>query len=427
MDACSGSAYVATAHIANIFKSEGFVELQEKEIWKLEKLGKYFVRRNESAIIAFAVGGEYEVGNGFTIVGAHLDSPSLKLKPNAFKKENSLNTLRCEVYGGGIWQTWFDRDLGVSGRVLTENNGKIQNVPISIKEPLYRIATCAPHLDKRYPKGFTINKETELPAIGLSKEDLMELIQSKVGGDRIIETDLYLCDIQKANLLGVNDEFVVSQGLDDLICSYGAVFGTINACQQESFQKNKNVLMSCIFDFEEIGSMSRRGADSVMLPNLMDRISGCFYTKGNFVQLNQIGKHKTIVLSTDVGHATHPNYNGKGESSHPVYMNKGLVFETSCSYDLMGDINVLHIMELLAKNVDVHFQITVKKQEKGGGGSTIGPMISSRTGLNVIDFGVPLLSMHSIREVAGVDDVETLRKIIQETMEHFYDHQTSLQ
>ncbi|KAL7717538.1 aspartyl aminopeptidase [Entamoeba marina] len=431
MNQCKGSAYNAVEYIAQIFKDNGFIEIKEQEEWKLEKLGKYFLIRDDSTIFSFAIGGQYEIGNGFTIVGAHLDSPSLKLKPNPFQKSQGMNLIKCETYGGGVWQTWFDRDLSICGRVIIEDKNQLKNVPVRLTEPLYRICTCAPHLDKRYVDGFKINKETELPAVGLSEEDLMKKLEEEVKAP-IIAYDLFLYDTMKANVLGTNDEFVTAQGLDNLICSYGAVHGVINAASSSNLQNNKNVLVCAVFDVEEVGSMNRHGANSVMLPSIVNRIATCFSpeiislgSQGLSQQL-QIGNSKTIVLSTDVGHAQHPNYTDKQESNHSVYMNEGLVIELNCGQHLLGDKNVLNIIDTIAKNVNVTIQRTVKKQEKGGGGSTIGPKIAAHAGYNVIDFGIPLLAMHSIREIGGVKDVDSLLRLVQETMETFSNYENEL-
>ncbi|EKE42866.1 hypothetical protein ENUP19_0079G0014 [Entamoeba nuttalli] len=426
LENCSGSAFNAVEHIKQLFLDNNFQLLKENNLWNLEKGKKYFIIRDDATIFAFAIGGKYEIGNGFIIAGAHLDSPSLKLKPNPFKESEELNLVSCETYGGGVWTTWFDRDLGICGRVVVEEEGQFKSIPIVIKEPLYRIATCAPHLDKRYPKGFIIDKETELPAIGLSEKELLELIQERIGNKSIITYDLYLCDIQKPSLLGMNKEFVVGQGLDNLICSYGAIYGMVRSSKDELLEENCNILMSCIYDDEEIGSTNRRGANSVMLPNIMKRIAYCFNDEKGIEERIQIGESKSIVLSTDVGHAAHPNYPDRTDDKHPVYMNHGLVIETNCSQQLLGDSNVFAIMSKLGEEVGVKFQRTVKRQEKGGGGSTIGPKIASHTGLNVIDFGIPLLSMHSIREIGGISDVDSMTRLVAEVMKSFWKYQNSL-
>nr|BAN42517.1 hypothetical protein, conserved [Entamoeba invadens] len=424
LNSCRGSPFNVCAGVSSVLQSHGFVQLSESAPWSLQRGGKYFYIKDLTTVCAFAVGGNYEVGNGFSIVGSHTDSPSLKLKPNPFDKSNELDLVRCELYGGGNWPSWFDRDLGVCGRVITQDGETLKNAIVKIEEPIYRICTCAPHLDKRYGKGFVIDKETELPAIGLSEQDLMEKLSTQVNGT-IVGMDLYLYDIDPISLSGVSKEFITGQGLDNTTSVYADLFGLLEATSEESLKALPNVLMAIFFDNEEVGSTNRRGANSAMTEKVVRRICSCFDMSPDFEQKVMVGESKTFVLSNDVNHASHPNYIETSEKRHLVYMNSGIVFETNANQKLLCDSIDFKIVSEIAKISDVKLQKLVAKQGLLGG-STIAPKMASSTGFHVIDCGVPLLAMHSIREIGGVFDILGLTNLVRDALLHLHEHQALL-
>ena len=336
-----------------------------------------------------------------------------------------LPMIGFETYGGGIWQTWVDRDLGLVGRVIIEENGQYKNVVIDKRVPLFRIPSCAPHLDKRYTKGYNINLETELKAVGMSEEELDEMLHEIVGKDtKIFARDLYLVSCEPPKLLGLEKEYYVSQGLDNLVCTFPSLMALIEQCND--LDENPNVLMGCYFDVEEIGSCNRRGASSVMLKNIQERIVSCFCNSFNLNELIKIGDSKTIVISADVNHASHPNYPLTYEKNHPVYLDGNPVTKVECSQYLLSDNNLLILLKQLAEEVDVKIQVCVKPQDSGEAGSTIGPHIARYTGFNVIDTGVPLLGMHSLREMASSKSVEKFQKLISNIYKKFHENESCL-
>ena len=254
---------------------------------------------------------------------------------------------------------------------------------------------------------------------------MKELICERIGlekKEQILSYDLYLCDCQPGNLLGIHNEFVVGQGLDDLSCSYGNLYGFLDACQSD-ISELPTILLSVFYEGEEVGSVSRRGAHSVFLPTIMERIASCFsIDKSEFIQMKDIGESKSFLLSLDVGHANHPNLSNHIEKNQKIYMNRGLYTEQNSKMDLILDQRDLVTIQEIAKKADVPIQIGVKKQEGGGGGSTIGPHIASFTGLVVVDLGVPMLSMHSAREVSGSKDTEYLRTFVKNTFLHYHEY-----
>ena len=234
--------------------------------------------------------------------------------------------------------------------------------------------------------------------------------------------DLYLCDCQQANLMGINNEFVVGQGLDDLCCSYGNLYGLLDV-KKEDIENIPNIIVSVFFDGEEVGSRMRQGAQSVFVPSVLDRITSCFATdRSEYVQMKEIGYSKSLVLSMDVGHANHPNQGGHIEKNSKIYMNQGLYTEQNSRCDLVFDNHVFVVVNEMGKKANVPFQVNVKKQEGGVGGSTIGPLIAHFSGMNVIDFGIAMLAMHSIREICGLKDVEYLRTFAKYAFEHFHEY-----
>lgn len=282
----------------------GYKEIKESDVWNLENGHKYFFTRNGSSIVAFIVGKNYESGKGgFSIIGAHTDSPCPKLKPNSKKGKVGYDQVGVQLYGGGLWHTWFDRDLGVAGRIVIKNNkGFLEERLVNLSDPILRIPSLAIHLDRSTNDSFKFNNEVHMtPILGLSITDainntnsntdsndndndisiksriapgLLETIadEIKVSQDSIVDFELSLYDVQKSVIGGLRKEFIYSARLDNLMMSYCSLKALLNSSEQ-SINQDSNIRLIVLFDNEEIGSTSAYGAASNLLESTLKRLS----------------------------------------------------------------------------------------------------------------------------------------------------------
>ncbi|XP_071826336.1 aspartyl aminopeptidase-like [Apostichopus japonicus] len=326
------SPYHVVAECRKSLCDAGFVELKERDSWNIKPFQKYFVTRNQSSIVAFAVGGQYKPGNGFSIVGAHTDSPCLKVKPNSKKTKSGYLSVGVECYGGGIWHTWFDRDLTIAGRVLLKDeNNHITHRLVHVKKPILRVPNIAIHLFREYNTKFAPNKETEMvPIIAIAAQQELEKTSRYNGNtnnnvthlqeikhhplfvkllcdeleckpEQIMDFELCLTDTQPATIGGALDEFIFSPRLDNQVNCFCALTGLIQSCKDGSFEIDPNVRMMLLFDNEEVGSESAQGAGSSLTEWLMRRLAG----EGNKFEE---AIPKSLLISADQAHAVHPNY-----------------------------------------------------------------------------------------------------------------------
>lgn len=425
----------------------GFVQLSKRKAFateepKIQPGGKYYYTVNKSALVAFAVGPKYKKGNGFKIIGGHTDSPNLKIKPLS-KRLNGAGCVQLgvETYGGGLWHTWFDRDLGLSGRVLVKNTSTSMVTQRLIKimdRAVCRISTLAIHLASAEERtAFKVNKEDHLsPIIAtelLTKEIEAQLTGSKTNGnphevwaaghepllmklvkeelklsedEQIVDFELNLFDIQPACLGGVEKEFLNSGRLDNLATCFVAVESLLE--HVKTFDDDEDISMIALFDHEEVGSESLPGAGSPILSEALKRISTALLQGENIEAPDLYGMtvRKSFMLSVDQAHAHHPNYASKHEQSHKPHMNSGMVIKNNANQRYTSySISKYVFRELCAMApLKLPVQEFVIRQDCGCG-TTIGPLVSSSTGIRCIDVGMSQLSMHSCREVMGVIDL----------------------
>ncbi|KAG0763378.1 hypothetical protein G6F57_008023 [Rhizopus arrhizus] len=424
----SPSPFHATHEASQLLIAAGFKEIKERESWKIERKGKYFFTRNGSAIVAFVVGGQYKPGNGFSIVGAHTDSPCLKLKPISKKEKSGYLEVGVQLYGGGIWHSWFDRDLSVAGRVLVEQvDGTFKHTLVKVDRPILRIPTLAIHLDRTANDGFTFNKEVQLAPIlatatkaqltGITADEGVEADEShhpllirilademKVKASQIRDFELAVYDTQKSTVGGACNEFIFSPRLDNLEMSFCSIKALIAS---EAIESDKNIRMAALFDNEEIGSQTAHGADSNLLPVTLQRLANTEVIDCENVSSTAFEEavHKSILISADMAHAIHPNYAEKHEENHRPQMHKGTVIKVNANQRYATTAVTSLVLKELAKKHKIPIQEFVVRNDSPCG-STIGPMLSAKLGLRTVDVGNPQLSMHSIRETGGTDDVK---------------------
>lgn len=461
----SPTPYHAVRNVKCKLTKNGFEELSERVNWagKVVKGGKYFVTRNASSIIAFTVGEKWQPGNGISIVGAHTDSPCLRIKPVSKRNAEGFIQIGVELYGGGIWHSWFDSDLSIAGRVLIKKDGKIIPKLIDIKKPLLKIPTLAIHLDRDVNNKFEFDKESQLrPIAGLDNaapkstggccegsklsndefqslksvvqrhnEQLTELIAEEAGStvDALEDFELVLYDHKPSTLGGLNEEFIFSARLDNLTSCFTAIEGLVESASGPSALKEENgIRLASLFDHEEIGSSSAQGADSNFLPNILDRITGLTGDKStdekNPGQRSFIleSSAKSFHLSSDVAHGVHPNYAAKYESNHKPKLGEGPVIKINANQRYVTNSPGIALLKEVAEQAKVPLQLFVINNGSPCG-STIGPILASKTGIRTLDLGNGVLSMHSIRETSSSADVEKQVKLFKS----FYDNFTKIE
>ena len=401
----SPTAFQVTENLSKILKENGFVELRESEEWSLEKNKKYFLRKNDSALIAFRTGNDDPARAGFRLIAAHSDSPAIKIKPAPEISEAGYLKLNTEIYGGPILNTWLDRPLALAGRLSCRGDNPLftESTLININKPLALIPNLAIHLNPEVNKGIELNRQKELlPLIKMVEEDfekegyLLSLLSSESGipTDRILDFELYLYEYEKGSICGLDEEFISSGRLDNLAMVHAGLKALLKAEKKDATQ----VLV--IFDNEEVGSMTKQGADSPFLANTLERISLSYsYSRENYFR----SLAASFMFSADMAHAVHPNYPEKHDPSNKNYLNKGPVIKLSANQRYTSDSDSVAVCRELCKRAGIPYQIFVNRSDQRGG-STIGPVSASQLNIRSIDIGNPMLAMHSIREVAGVKD-----------------------
>ena len=412
----SPSTYHVVKNCSDILDENGFERIMPREKWEIKKGGKYFLKKSSSTIIAFTVGEDFDVKNGFKIFGAHTDSPCFRIKPNPEIITENVVRLNTEVYGGPILSTWFDRPLSIAGRVIVKGEDSFfpRTVKIKIDEPLLTIPNLAIHQNREVNNGVKIDKQNDvLPVISLINKNferegyLERVILEKTGikKEDIIDFDLYLYATEKGCLLGANEEFMSSPKIDNLASVYTGLIGLLEA---EENQDRINIFVA--FDNEEIGSATKQGADSNYLLNTLERISLALgLSRGDFLQMLE----SSYILSADAAHAAHPAHLGKTDPTNRGKINEGISIKISAKQKYTSDGYSIAVIKQLIEGTEIQIQPFVNESNELGG-STIGPISSTHLDIDGVDLGVPMLAMHSVRELCGIFDVFYLKELAKE-------------
>lgn len=401
----SPTAYHAVENAAKILRENGFQELKETVEWSLDKGGRYFVVKNHSCIIAFTMGEGELAREGFRIIGAHTDSPGLKIKPGACTvTPDGYVKVNVEVYGGTILSTWFDRPLALAGRVIVKEGGTLKEKLVQIDKPVLMLPNLCIHFHRDVNDNCSYNKQTEmLPLLsmkedGVEKEDyLLNLIEAETGICKadILDWELFLYEYQRGIFTGKNEEFISASRIDDLSMVYAALWALT-----ESRDGGSPCRVFAAFDNEEVGSASAQGANSGFLMHILNRIcKNLGLSEDAFFQAIA----NSTSISADTAHAVHPNYSDKHDPESRPVLGGGPVIKYSASqrYSTTA-FSAAGFMEA-CERAGVPCQKFVNRNDIAGG-STIGPAISSLTTIPTVDVGIPILAMHSIREFGAVMD-----------------------
>lgn len=398
----SPTPFHATLNMAGMFLNAGFIRLNEVEKWKLEQGKRYFVTRNDSSIIAFTC----TKSKNYVMVGAHTDSPNLKLKPNPVIKEHGVVKFGVEPYGGVLLNTWFDRDLSLAGRVSYLNSDNIiKDALIDAKKAIAIIPSLAIHLDREVNEKKSVNAQTDITPILSTSEEFSfdEFLKEQLkmsGADDVKElyaNELNFYDTQKASFIGLNNDFIASARVDNLLSCY---VGMLAIC---SVDEDKPMLFIAS-DHEEVGSESASGAGGSFLESTLKRVYSDFEEYTQMIR-------SSILISADNAHAIHPNYPSKHDANHAPHINGGCVVKVNANQRYASNSKTISRFMNVASSLNEPIQSFVTRSDMGCG-STIGPITASRLGIDTLDVGLPTYAMHSIRELCGSEDAYTLYKII---------------
>ncbi len=399
----SPTPFHACAQAALRLTADGFQEVSESAPFPTEA-GAHFVVRGGS-LVAWDTRGAYAAGlgpaAGFRVVGAHTDSPNLRIKPNPDHVKAGWQVLGVEVYGGPLLNSWLDRDLGLAGRVVVRGAGGVEARLFHDRTPLLRVAQLAIHLDREQNEGLTLNRQQHLEplwGLGPGPGDFRGYLGEQVGAvaSDILGWDVMTHPLEPSRRLGRRGELIAASRLDNLATSHAGVRALLDAVRSEPAL----VPVLVLFDHEEVGSQSERGAMSTLLPSVIERI---VLARGGTRDDYWRALASSVIASGDMAHATHPNYADRHEPMHQVAVNGGPVLKVNANLRYATDALGEAAFRLACEQAGVPMQTFVVRTDLPSG-STVGPVTSALTGATTVDFGAPLLSMHSARELGGADD-----------------------
>lgn len=400
----SPSPWHAVATTAARLAAQGFVHLEETARWQLKPGGRYIVTRGGGSIIAFALGSAPLVESGLRIIGAHTDSPGLRLKPRPASAGDGLARLAVEIYGGPILATFTDRDLSLAGRVVVRTAAGMETRLLRFEQPLVRLPNLAIHMNRDVnEQGLKLNKQTELPLILGNLADgedadgyLRTLLTTQAAADvaDLLSWELAVYDTQPGSLWGAQEAFIADGQLDNLASCHAALSALL------ATQSPGATCMVGLFDHEEVGSESATGAGGSFLADVLARI-------GQQAGLDGEDTRRTLArsffISADMAHAYQPNFPNAYEPGHKVRVNGGPVIKRNANQRYTTDAETAARFMRLCEQAGVACQQYAHRSDLGCG-STIGPMVAANLGIASVDVGSPLWAMHSVRESAGVQD-----------------------
>jgi aspartyl aminopeptidase len=411
----SPTPYHAVATAIGRLEQAGFTALDAGDAWSLEAGARHYVVRAGGSLAAFEVGQHAPADAGFRIIGAHTDSPNLRIKPNADVQAEGYHQLGVEPYGGVLTHTWLDRDLSLAGRVTLREKKRTSTRLVDFEKPLLRIPNLAIHLNREIrTDGLKLNAQRHLvPILGLSREtSFVELLceeLARAGGkgpkvEDVLAWELMAYDVQPSTRSGAQSEFIHAPRLDNLASSHAGVVALCDSAQAGTVGITRAIVL---YDHEEVGSRSGQGAGGTFLKDTLARIANGFEGADGSSQDFARAISRSWLISADMAHAVHPNYADRHEPGHRPMIGRGPVIKTNNNQSYATDAESAGYFAALCAKVGVTPQQFVTRSDLGCG-STIGPISAARIGIRTVDVGNPMLSMHSCREMAGAGDVEPM-------------------
>lgn len=392
--------------------AEGFKRLDEQGVWQLESGGSYFVSRKGGSIIAFRMGLAPIDTHGFRIIGAHTDSPGLRLKPKTAFATDGIGRLAVEVYGGPILATFADRDLSLAGRVNVRNQQGFDTHLVRFEQALVRLPNLAIHMNREVnEQGLKLHKQNELPLIfTFSKDndsavsDFKQMLaeQLDVVPEQILNWEMNIYDTQTGSFWGAQQEFIADSQLDNLASCHAGITALLEAGEANATS------VCALFDHEEVGSESATGAGGSFLSDVLTRIAASQGLSAD--QKLQAFAH-SFFISADMAHAYHPSFPNAYEPGHKAMVNAGPVIKINANQRYTSDADSGARFMMLCEQAGVGYQQYAHRTDLGCG-STIGPIVAANLGISGVDVGCPMWAMHSIRESAGVLDHHAMIQVM---------------
>lgn len=405
---CSYSTFHVVKNIEEELIKDDFILLKENQNFNLESGRNYYIKRNGTSIIAFKVPNDFSLDKAsFLLTATHNDSPTFKLKPNPVIVKDNLMLLNTEPYGGGIYASWLDKPLSFAGRVFVESSKGIEVHLLAIDEDILEIPNVCIHMRRNINSENSYNAAVDmLPVFGYKEEgfDFNSYLLEKLGLNKdeykVLSHDLFLYNREKAKLIGRSKELLGAGRLDDLASTYSALLGFLSA------KDSSNIQVYASFDNEEVGSLTRQGANSTFLKETLKRI------------LSSLGSEKddyekaiasSMMLSIDNAHANHPNHPEYSDKTTNVNMGKGIVIKYNANQSYTSDGYSSSLFKSLLIKENIPYQEYTNRSDLRGG-STLGNISNSEVSLITVDIGLPQLAMHSNYELMGKADIDYLVK-----------------
>ncbi|MER7751539.1 M18 family aminopeptidase [Kitasatospora sp. NPDC097643] len=410
----SPSPYHAVASAAERLEKAGFRQVAETDAWDAAAGGRYLIRGG--ALIAWYLPEGAGPETPFRVVGTHTDSPNLRVKPLPDTGSAGWRQIAVEIYGGVPLNTWLDRDLGLSGRLaLKDGSWRL----VQLDEPLLRVPQLAIHLDRQVNDGMKLDKQRHLtPIWGLGPVDegaLISYVAQRAGLDAadVAGWDLMTHDVQPPSYLGRDRELLAGPRLDNLLSVHAATAALAAVATAEGAAQLPYIPVLAAFDHEETGSESDTGAQSPLLGNVLDRT---VHARGGTPEDRARALAGTVCLSSDMGHAVHPNYTERHEPGHHPMPNGGPILKVNVNNRYATDGIGRAVFAAACEKAGVPWQTFVSNNAMPCG-TTIGPITAARLGIKTVDCGIAALSMHSARELCGAEDPYLLASAIKAFLE----------
>lgn len=414
--------HVVNASVRQL-EAAGFVPLKFRQAWNIENGGKYYVVHHGSALFAFTVGERAPHRSALRMAASHGDFPCLRIKTNPEIKEEGYRKLNVEVYGGAILNTWLDRPLSVAGRVALKGEDpfrpKIRYV--DLQKPVLTIPNMPIHINREVNKGVELNRQIDmLPVCGIdisekdkktgdeNKKEKTEFFMEylahalQVKKEDILDYELSVYNVDEPMFVGMEGQFLSAPRLDNLTSSF-ALLEALTTCTRQD-----GINLIAIFDHEEIGSRTKQGAGSVFLSWVLEKI---YNSLGISRSVYMENVSDSLLLSVDVSHGLHPNHTAKYDVTNKPVLGGGICLKEACSQSYATDCEAIAVVQQLCEQEGIACQKSVNRSD-GTGGSTLGAIAGSLVPVNIVDLGVPLLAMHSARELMGKDDQLAAQKLL---------------
>nr|MBP3598733.1 M18 family aminopeptidase [Eubacterium sp.] len=420
----STCSFTTAAEAMRTLKEKDFEELSLKESkWEIKPNGRYVLNVNDSTVYAFTIGEDFDPERAtepeqmLRLAAAHTDHPCLYVKSKPEMQSQGYGKLNVEVYGGAILNTWLDRPLSVAGKVVIKSDHPFEPEIriIDMKRPLFTIPNLAIHLNREVNKGVELNRQTDMaPLASVSEEELdeqffMNMLARKcnVSTSEILDYELYLYNCDAGDLLGIREDMISAPRLDNIT--------SVEACLQGICEamRDGGINGILLFDNEEIGSRTKQGADSVLVSMVLEKI---YASLGVAEDVAEMAIVNGFALSLDVAHGYHPN---KSEKSDPTNLNplgKGVVIKRSSAQNYVTDSSAIGSVMMIMENADIPYQKFASRSDVSQGG-TLGSIASKYLPMKIVDMGVPMLAMHSSRELMAAVDQVALEQVVKEFFE----------